>query len=111
VGKNGNKIISRQSIERMRTNILDEKRLKIYRSAHGTAFGYGYGYGVRVKMSMGESSNFTVGEFGWDGAAGFAVSIEPENELIILYAQHVLNPHNYENHNRIKNFVLLALFD
>ena len=111
VGKNGNKIISAQSIAHMRTNLLDEQRLKIYHAWSFNNPGYGYGYGVRVKMEKGLTSNFASGEFGWDGAAGFMACFEPELDLAIIYAQHVLNPHNYENHNRIKNFVHLALFD
>lgn len=111
VGKNGNKIISAQSIAHMRTNLLDEQRLKIYHNWSYNNPGYGYGYGVRVKMEKGLTSNFASGEFGWDGAAGFMACFEPELDLAIIYAQHVLNPHNYENHNRIKNFVHLALFE
>lgn len=110
VGKNGNKILSAQSIAQMRTNLLDEKRLAIYHQT-GAALGYGYGYGVRVKMEPGQSSNLTKGEFGWSGAGGFDVCIEPELDLIILYGQYVMNAHGYENHSRIKNFVHLALFD
>ena len=111
VGKNGKKIISRQSIDLMRTNVLDEKRLASYR-ADKNNYCYGYGFGVRVKMDPGRGGNLArEGEFGWDGAAGFLVSLEPENDLAILYAQHTLDPHNYENHNRIRNLVHLALFD
>lgn len=51
--------------------------------------GYQYGLGVRVMVdnSMAKSP---VGEFGWDGAAGSYVLIDPINEISIFYAQHTL---------------------
>lgn len=111
VAENGNRILRKRTINLMRTNVLDENRMKIYKGAHNAnAQGYGYGFGVRVKMGEDRNGNLaSIGEFGWDGAAGFFVAIEPENELAIIYGQHMLNPHNYDHHNRIRNFVHLAL--
>ena len=31
-----------------------------------------------------------IGEFGWDGAAGAYVLVDPINHISIFYAQHVL---------------------
>lgn len=45
--------------------------------------GYRYGLGVRVRCENGE--------FGWDGAAGSCVMVDPENRISILIAMHVLN--------------------
>lgn len=110
VGQNGNQILHKRTINLMRTNVLDERRLAVYRGVHTSNHGYGYGFGVRVKTGEDRAGNLAnIGEFGWDGAAGFFVAIEPENELAIIYAQHMLNPHNYEHHTRIRNLVHLAL--
>jgi CubicO group peptidase (beta-lactamase class C family) len=44
------------------------------------------GWGVRVLMEEGVSE-FPLGEFGWDGAAGAYVLIDPKNHVSIFYAQ------------------------
>ena len=67
---------------------------------------YGYGFGVRTKIGVGRGGNLcSIGEFGWDGAAGFLCSVDPEKEIAIVYAQHMLNPQHDITHNKIKNFV------
>ena len=35
-------------------------------------------------------SKSPVGEFGWDGAAGAYVMIDPVNHISIFYAQHIV---------------------
>lgn len=44
--------------------------------------GYRYGLGVRVSPK---------GEFGWDGAAGSCVMIDPKNRISVFTAMHLLN--------------------
>ncbi len=111
VGANGARILSRLTIDLMRTNVLDEKRLKDFRGWDTNAE-YGYGYGVRTRMGVGRGGNLTHnGEFGWDGAAGSMVSISPERKTAIIYFQHMLNAHGYIIHPRIKNIVNMALAD
>jgi CubicO group peptidase (beta-lactamase class C family) len=67
---------------------------------------YGYGFGVRTKIGVGRGGNLcSIGEFGWDGAAGFLCSVDPEKNIAIVYAQHMLNPQHDCTHNKIKNFV------
>lgn len=51
--------------------------------------GYGYGLGVRV-LTDKASSRSPLGEFGWDGAAGAYILVDPFNHLSIFYAQHVM---------------------
>lgn len=105
VGANGSRILSKATVNLMRTNILNESEMKGFKD-WATNAEYGYGYGVRTKIEEGRGGNLcSMGEFGWDGAAGFMVSIDPEKELTILYAQHMLNPHNHVIHPKIKNFV------
>ncbi len=52
---------------------------------------YGYGLGVRTRISFEEGAASALGEFGWDGAAGADVLIDPEHHLSMFYAQHVMN--------------------
>ncbi len=52
--------------------------------------GYTYGLGVRRFIDANDSS-CPLGHFGWDGAAGFYLMIDPTNNLTYVYAQDVLN--------------------
>ena len=107
VGLNGARILSKATVNLMRTNTLPVGSQKFedcnsWMSNHE----YGYGYGVRTKIGVGRGGNLTsIGEFGWDGAAGFMVSIDPEKQITIVYAQQMLNPLHDCTHNKIKNFV------
>ena len=51
--------------------------------------GYEYGLGVRVLVDN-RYSRSPVGEFGWDGAAGAFVLVDPIHNVSIFYAQHVV---------------------
>ena len=111
VGQNGERILSKLAVNLMRTNLLDEKRLKDFKSWDTNAE-YGYGLGVRTKINEGWGGNFTqIGEFGWDGAAGAMVSISPERGIAIVYFQHMLNSLGNIIHPKIKNIVNMALAD
>ena len=44
-------------------------------------------------MNLNEAGTLgNVGEFGWGGAAGASVYIDPEIGLAEMYAKHTLNP-------------------
>ncbi len=108
---NGNRILSPLTVKLMGTNMLDEKRMAQFSGWRNNAE-YGYGLGVRTKIYEGWGGNLSsIGEFGWDGAAGSLCSIDPTNEIGIVYTQHMLNPHHEQIHPRIKMLVNLALFD
>ncbi len=51
--------------------------------------GYGYGMGVRVKIRENDGLS-PIGEFGWDGAAGCYVLMDPVNQLSIFFGMEVL---------------------
>ena len=107
LGANGARILSKASVNLMRTNTLplDSQMYKDF-SCWMSNHEYGYGYGVRTKIGVGRGGNLTsIGEFGWDGAAGFLCSIDPEKQITIVYAQQMLNPQHDCIHNKIKNMV------
>lgn len=55
--------------------------------------GYGYGLGVRTLVDKSlEGIIGNVGEFGWGGAAGSTVLVDPEYRLSVFYSHHMLNP-------------------
>lgn len=106
---NGKRILAPSTVKLMSTNMLDEKRMADFSTWRNNAE-YGYGLGVRTKIYEGwGGNNCSIGEFGWDGAAGTLCSIDPEREIGIVYTQHMLNPHHEQIHPRIKMMVNLAL--
>ena len=68
--------------------------------------GYSYGLGVRTLIDASKSKS-PKGEFGWDGAAGAWVMIDPQNHLAAFYVQHVLDCGKAykEYHPQIRNLI------
>ena len=88
VGINGSRILKAETIDLMRTEQLKKYTMN---PQFGCAAGAGYGYGLGVRTlidkSGGQRSN--IGEFGWDGAAGSYVLIDPKEKLSIFFAMQV----------------------
>ena len=108
VGWNGSRLLSQESIDKIRTPQLSPQAQEDF-SRTGKV-GYGYGLGVRV-LTEASHSKSPVGEFGWDGAAGAYALIDPKNHLSLFYAQEVLGmPKSYnEIHPALRDLVYLAL--
>ena len=51
--------------------------------------GYSYGLGVRTRVNTAIGGRGQIGEFGWDGAAGSWMMIDPVNHISAFYAMHV----------------------
>lgn len=94
---NGTRIIGRKTIDLMRANHLNAEQLKDFNNSY--LAGYGYGLGVRTLMSNAEGhSNGSVGEFGWTGALGTYVSIDPSEGFSLVY-MHQMDPNMEEYHH------------
>lgn len=80
----GKKILGRKTLDLMASNHLNKEQRKNL-DWYSTR-GYGYGCLVRVLMEPGEAAtNASVGEFGWDGWSGTYLSVDPKEELALLY--------------------------
>ena len=104
VGQNGNRIISSGTIDLMRTNQLTPENSRNFNWEQ--LKGYGYGLGVRTlidKAASGSTGN--IGEFGWGGAAGANVLIDPSLKLSVFYAHHMLNPQESYYQPRLRNVI------
>lgn len=88
VGKTGKRILTADSIRDMQKNRLHGVSLEEWYK-NMTRKGYGYGLGVRTLIDR-SCSRSPLGEFGWDGAAGAYVMIDPVNQLSVFYDQHVM---------------------
>ena len=102
--KKGEKILSKGTVDLLRTNQLNEEQIKTF--SWKQLKGYGYGLGVRTlidKAASGTTGN--LGEFGWGGAAGATVLVDPDIKLSVFYAHHMLNPHEEYYQPRLRNVV------
>ena len=87
---NGYQLLKPETVELFRTPQLGEASLADYLGYFLQCTGYSYGLGVRV---FRDPANATApaGHFGWDGAAGFYLMIDPDNNITYVYAQHVMS--------------------
>lgn len=103
---NGNRLLKPETIDIMRANQLGKQAEQDFQSCKP---GYTYGLGVRTD-AYGRYAH--KGEFGWDGAAGAYVMIDPDNHIGIFYATHVCNHGAYlyrELHQAIRDAVYRAI--
>ncbi|TDL68942.1 class A beta-lactamase-related serine hydrolase [Paenibacillus amylolyticus] len=104
----GVRILSQATVELMRTDHLNEMTRGDYSWDH--MYGYGYGLGVRTHISKAGSGSLSpLGEFGWSGAAGCMAIIDPDSELTVMYAQHLLNSQEPYVQRRLRNVVYSCL--
>lgn len=108
MGVNGERILSTQSVELMRTNQLTPEQMKDYNWRQ--CIGCGYGLGVRTHIDPARSGLIcSLGEFGWGGAAGASAIVDPSRRLGVFYAQHCLNPREEYYQPRLRNVVCTCL--
>lgn len=108
MGVNGERILSTQSVELMRTNQLTPEQMKDYNWRQ--CVGCGYGLGVRTHIDPARSGLIcSLGEFGWGGAAGASAIVDPSRQLGVFYAQHCLNPREEYYQPRLRNVVYTCL--
>ncbi|GGD59201.1 serine hydrolase domain-containing protein [Paenibacillus nasutitermitis] len=104
----GAKLLSRKTIDLMRTNHLSGQQLEDFNWPQMS--GYGYGLGVRVLMDPAAGgNNGTIGEFGWAGLAGSYTLIDPQEELSVVYMQQMLPSLEPYIHPRLRSVIYGAL--
>lgn len=91
IAKNGNRILKRESVEIIRTNLLGEKSLEDIARDMGRV-GYGYGVGMQIFMEPElVNSPAPKGIFGWDGAAGSCLQMNLDSGISFVFTMHVRN--------------------
>ncbi len=107
-GVNGEQILAKGTVELLRTNQLSQDDLKYFSWKQHK--GYGYGLGVRTMIDKAKSgSNGSLGEFGWGGAAGSTVLVDPDEGLALFFAQHTVNPQEHYYQPRLRNVLYSCL--
>jgi CubicO group peptidase (beta-lactamase class C family) len=95
-GKLGDeRVLSRKTIELIRTNHCD---LSILRpSFFGHMTGYGYGLGVRTMLNTAEAGlNGSAGEWAWDGMMGTYYCVDPQEDMTALFFIQLMSGINSE---------------
>ena len=88
VGITGAQILKPETIDLMRSEQLGSFAMDTtFSCAAGP--GYGYGLGVRTLIDKSQGQRSSLGEFGWDGAAGSYVMIDPAQKLSIFFAMQI----------------------
>ena len=101
----GNRILSRKSVELMRTNQLGDIQMGMGRS------GYGFGYGFAVATDQGRIGEFgSVGEYNWGGAAGTTFWIDPVEQLIGVFMVQIM-PHRTNMGSDFRQFTYQSIVD
>ena len=110
---NGYRVLSPATISLWRTNTFDENQLRMFSGKRDCyMLGYGYGLGVRTMIDRAAAGSLgPIGEFGWGGAAGVWVILDPDNRLALVYTQHMLNNQEWHNAPRLRNVLYACMED
>ncbi len=107
VAENGYKLLSKESIDAMKTNHLVSEELM--RNFFKKDSGYGYGLGVRTLIDNSKTGA-PLGEFGWDSAACAYVLVDVENNVGVFIGCHTLGwGEGYQHHVSIRDLVYECL--
>lgn len=80
----GKQILGQKTVEFMTRNHLSEKQRVT--CDWDSVRGYGYSCLMRVLIDQGAAgTNAPLGEYGWDGWTGNYVTMDPEDEMVLLY--------------------------
>ncbi len=103
VTASGQRIISEAALRLMRTDCLTEDMKETFRDKWPALAGFTYGYGVRTFSDASVGVMAPPSEFGWHGAAGSLVIVDPDRHISLFYAQHMLNNQEAYVHPRIRH--------
>ncbi len=81
---NNVRILGRKTVELMTTPHLNEQQMKDFN--WDSLWGHNYGCLTRIMLNPGEAgSNASVGEYGWDGWTGNYITMDPSEDMTLLY--------------------------
>lgn len=105
MGRNGNRILSRASLDLMRQNRLPDRHLASFHQMI-PRLGNGYGLGVSVLENPAASGSLAPkGSFAWGGVGGVQNYFDPANRLSVFIAQHLRNSPKHLIEQKIRNIL------
>ena len=101
------KLISKETVDLMRSNCIPDELLHLFQP--GGCEGCGYGLGVKVILDPKiNETKVSRGAFGWGGATGTHLVIDPSENLTLFYAKNVSCP-DQKVTKQVENLVYEAL--
>lgn len=99
---NGQRILSRKSVELMTTDHLRD-------IPYGPE-GQGFGLGFKVATNLGARSTLgSVGDYGWGGAYHSHFWVDPAEEFVVVYFTQVIPARGLDDHAKLRALVYQAL--
>lgn len=89
VAADGTRILGEEMVALLQQNQLNGF-LKNPGFGCGAGPNYGYSFGMRTLLNQNGGERSHVGEFGWDGAAGAYVAMDPDAKVGIAYCQQII---------------------
>ena len=108
IGATGERILSKYAINLLRQNQLKESQMENFNWSQLSGYGYGLGVRTMINQASGGSMSQT-GEFGWGGAAGASIYVDPDINLGVFYAHHMLNQQESYYQPRLRNVIYSCL--
>ncbi len=100
---NGERILSRKTIELMTTNHLGDIPFR-----DGTGFGLGFS----VVTDLGARGSLgSVGEYGWGGAYHSTYWVDPEEELVVVYLTQIIPATGLDDYAKLRSGIYQAIID
>lgn len=91
ISADGTQILKKETVLSFQQNLLCEAGIHDLTVSMGRK-GYGYGCGMQIFLHPEEvNSNAPAGIFGWDGAAGSCIQMEPVSKRSFVFLMHVRN--------------------
>ena len=101
----GNRILSRKSIELMTTDHLGSVSFP-------WSEGMGFGLGFSIATDIGIRGQVgSLGEYGWGGAYHSSYWVDPNEELIVVYFTQLIPAQNIDDHGKLRTQVYQAIID
>jgi CubicO group peptidase (beta-lactamase class C family) len=114
---NGHRILSRPTVELMRTNHLPggaQLRDVVLPASYGEVGFDGNGFGLTVAVGLGPAATGGVGpagDFMWGGAASTIFWIDPTEELFVVFMTQLIPSGTYDFRGQLRSLVYGAIAD
>lgn len=106
----GKRIVSKKSVQLMKTSQLPEGVSHIYfGDQQRVGVGFGFGFSVRDKISEWDPTG-RVGEYGWGGLASTHYWVSPEDELVVITLEQTM-PYSFMTEFAVKGLIYDAIED